>query len=341
MPLVTEYTQVKEAYAEAAERSIALPAFCSEDRETLEAILAAALKVSEEIGVPDLPIVPAWTGRYPARPQATLVSITGDAMLGSRLMLSDLKVFASECSPYRHLRILPHLDHAWPWVDGDLLALVSEFASVMCDGSARPFDENVRLTAEYVEQVKGKVVVEGAVDELPEAGDGSGGMELTTVAQAVRFVEETGVDMIVPNVGTEHRATAFEVRYNSDRAREISAAVGKIMCIHGTSSVATDQVAQLPLDGFVKVNVFTTLAVHGGQAVARRVLADIRSYFGEDDIAAMLDEGVLGSAAADGEPAAPRLKALATSTRRDAWSAAVQERCGDFLTAFGYERFAD
>jgi fructose-bisphosphate aldolase class II len=226
-------------------------------------------------------------------------------------------------------------------VDGDLLGLVGEFASVMCDGSARPFDENVRLTAEYVEQVRGKVVVEGAVDVLPEAGDGSGGMELTTVEQAVRFVEETGVDMIVPNVGTEHRATALEVRYNGDRARAISAAVGRIMCIHGTSSVAADQIAQLPMDGFVKVNVFTTLAVHAGQAVARRVLADIRSYFGDDDIAEMVGDGVLGPAAAAGEPAAPRLKALATSTRRDAWSTAVQERCSDFLTAFGYERVAD
>ena len=29
--------------------------------------------------------------------------------------------------------------------------------------------------------------------------------------------------------------------------------------------------AKLPADGFIKVNIFTTLAVHGGQAVARQV----------------------------------------------------------------------
>ncbi len=41
MPLVNDYNAVKDAYAEAAEKGIALPVFCAEDRETLEAILAS------------------------------------------------------------------------------------------------------------------------------------------------------------------------------------------------------------------------------------------------------------------------------------------------------------
>ena len=69
MPLVTDYHAVKDIYREAKERHVAMPVFCCEDRETLEAVLAAAAALGEQLGVEDLPIIPAWTGRYPARPQ--------------------------------------------------------------------------------------------------------------------------------------------------------------------------------------------------------------------------------------------------------------------------------
>ena len=52
MPLVTDAQQAREVYQEAAERGVALPAFCMEDRETLEAILAAGLEMSQRLGIP-------------------------------------------------------------------------------------------------------------------------------------------------------------------------------------------------------------------------------------------------------------------------------------------------
>ena len=121
MPLVTNYNAVKEVYQEAIERGVGLPVFCAEDRETLEAILASALKMAEQIGVEDLPIIPAWTCRYPARGQMTLLTACGNPVLATQMMFSDLELFAGEDSPYRKLRILPHLDHAFPWLDGGLL----------------------------------------------------------------------------------------------------------------------------------------------------------------------------------------------------------------------------
>ena len=98
---------------------------------------------------------------------------------------------------------MPHIDHGIPWLDEDvLLELVDRVASVMCDASEKPFAENIRITAEYVERVRGRVVVEGAVDEI-YAADGAGGMknEPTTVEQAVKFLRETGVDILVPQRG--------------------------------------------------------------------------------------------------------------------------------------------
>ena len=347
MPLVTDQQQVTEAYQQAAELGVGLPVFCCEDRETLEAILASALEFGREIGVEDLPIIPAWTVRYPPRGQMTLITACGDPLLGTRLMFSDLALFAGEDSPYRKLRIMPHLDHAFPWRDRDILEdFADQFASVMFDASERPFEENIRLTAEYVDRMAGRVLIEGAVDEIYEAGSGGMKNEPTTVEQAARFLEQTGVDIIVPNVGTEHRAIAEEVEYRSDCAREISAAVGKILCLHGTSSLAPEHLPQLPDDGFVKINIYTTLAVHGGQAVAQQVLRNLGNIFTEPQIQDLVAQEVLGEAVTsptygDSEPPIkPKLAVAANPPRRDAWFEAVRDRCRDFLHAFNYQRYA-
>lgn len=344
MPIVNEYHAVKAAYQQAAELGVGLPVFCMEDRETLEAILASVLELGQQIGVDDLPIIPAFTARYPPRAQMQLMTACGDALLGTQLMFSDLQVFMGENSPYRKLRVMPHLDHAFPWLDGDVLDLwADEFASVMCDASEKPFEENIRLTATYVERVRGRVVVEGAVDEIFEAGGSEQKNEPTSVEQARRFLSETGVDIIVPNVGTEHRATADQVHYHSERAREISAAVGKILCLHGTSSVKPEDLPRLPEDGFVKINVYTTLAVHGGQAVALQVLGSLRDVFDASQLQELVRAGLLGETllSAD-QPGSikPRLATVANPPRRDAWYQAVRNRCTDFLHLFHYERFA-
>jgi fructose/tagatose bisphosphate aldolase len=346
MPLITDYHQVKDTYQEAAELGVALPVFCTEDRETLEAILASALEYGKKIGVDALPIIPAWTSRYPARGQMTLVTACGDPRVGNELMFSDLRVFAGEGSPYRKLRVLPHLDHAFPWLDGDILSqFVDRFASVMFDASEKPFEENIQLTAQYVEKVRGRVVVEGAVDEIFEASGTEAKNEPTSVAQARRFLEETGVDILVPNVGTEHRATAGQVRYRSDRAREISAAVGKVLCLHGTSSVRPEDLPKLPEDGFVKVNIYTTLAVKGGQALARHLLDNLGNIFSEPQLKDLVEQGVLGAGVLSQDygqtklPIKPKLEHVANPLRRDAWFAAVRDRCQEFLTIFNYGRY--
>ncbi len=345
MPIVTDYHAVTEIYREAAERHVALPVFCCEDRETLEAVLAAAEALGRQLGVEDLPIIPAWTGRYPARPQLNLLTACGDAVLGVNLMLSDLAAFMGETSPYRKLRVLPHLDHAFPWLDGDLLDNYTDrFASVMCDASERTFEENVRLTAEYVEKVRGRVVVEGAVDEIYEPS-GAERNTLTSVEQAEMYLRETGVDILVPNVGTEHRAAGKQARYLPEHARKISAAVGKILCMHGASSVPPADLPGLADDGFIKVNIFTTLAVSAGQAVARQVLDNVGNIFTQAQLEDLVGAGVLGTAVLDenyGEtrpPISPKLLGAATPSRRDAWFASVKGRCVEFLQTFNYAAF--
>lgn len=348
MPLITDYNAVKEIYQDAAERGVSLPSFCIEDRETLEGILAATVEAGREIGVDDLPVVPAWTSRYPGRSQMRLLTACGDPILGTNLMLADLEAFMGETSPYRKLRVLPHLDHGFPWLDGDIMRCYADrFASVMCDASEMPFEENIRLTARYVEEIRGRVLVEGAVDEIFESGGEQTNNEITTVEQARRFLRDTGVDLLVPNVGTEHRSTAVKAVYRADRAREISGAVGKILCLHGTSSLNQDNLGRLPADGFVKVNIFTALAVRGGQAVARQVLNTVGNIFDEAALRSLVDAGVLGPRTLEpdfGEtrpPVKPKLDYVATPLRRDAWFHAVRAACRQFITALNCRAYQE
>lgn len=346
MPIIRNYNQVKEIYQEAGEKEVGLPLFCCEDRQSLEAILAAAFEIGQEIGNPNIPIVPSWTSRYHVRGQAELVSNTNDARIGCQLMFSDLKVFTGEGSPYKNLLVMPHLDHAFPDVDGDiLLDFADEFASVMCDASNKPFDENIYLTAEYVEKVKGRVIVEGCVDEI-SSSEGGAREKKTTVEEAERFVRETGVDIIVPNVGTEHRSTKAEAHYDSELTRQLSKAVGKILCLHGSSSIKREDLPKLPKDGVIKINLYTALAYASGKAVVKFVVDNVGNVFTPEELEEFVAEGKLGSAVlktgyADTIlPIGPKLTHFTNPLRRDVWFNTFKEKCKDYLRLFNYQNFS-
>lgn len=346
MPIIRNYNQVKDIYKKAGELGIGLPVICSEDRETLEAILAAAYEIGKEIGNNSIPVTPAWTSRYHVRGQATLVSHTGDAIVGCKLMFSDLKVFMSDTSPYKDLLVMPHLDHAMPWDDMDiLLEFTDDFASVMCDASEKPYEENVELTSNYVKKVKGKVVVEGCVDEI-SSSEGGEHEELTTVEKARDYIERTGVDIIVPNLGTEHRSSKSEAEYNSKRAREITAALGKVICLHGSSSVKREDLHKLPEDGIIKINLYTAIARSGGQALVNHVLENLGNIFDKCQIEKYVSDGILGEAVLKDNfkntipPIKPKLEYYTNPKRRDAWFNAVKDRCKDYMYQFNYENFS-
>jgi fructose/tagatose bisphosphate aldolase len=74
-----------------------------------------------------------------------------------------------------------------------------------------------------------------------------------------QFVERTGLDLVVPNLGTEHRtALGVPLEYRRDMAREISKLVGPIQALYGTSSLG-DRLETLCSDGICKVNCYTAL----------------------------------------------------------------------------------
>jgi len=334
MPLITDPAETRELLALLQSRHAAMPCFCTENRWTTEAILCAARAAGEKFGLPAPPVIVGFTSGYPGRSNMNNYMACADRALGLEAILSDLKLLTSKDSPYGECRVLPALDHGQPDADSRLLEEHADrFAMVMFDASALPFEENLERTADYVSRMSGRVVVEGAVDELKEAAQGGGAFGLTTVEQAERFVSETGCDLIVPNVGTEHRAAeAGKAQYHGERAREIAAAVGPRLVLHGTSCLGRSDVSMLPKDGIVKVNIWTIIEVRGAEAVVEHV---------RENAGRMVAPELLEGMQTSGDAAGPQLDTFPLVNLKRRWVDKVSGELAHYFEMFGYGRLAE
>ena len=273
MPLITGRTRVLEVLAEADARGWVLPAFNSENLTTMEAVLAATLEHSHARGTSNLPIIIDITNTYRHRPQTVNYTHTRRWEVGLKLFLADLRVLCEPPSPYADLRVLVHLDHIQWNSDAALLAGdLSGFSSIMFDASTLPLEENIARTAAFVATHGRTLLIEGACDEIAAAGHAAAGDNVTEPATAERFWRATGVDVVVANLGTEHRASDSCLHYRGDLARAITARIGPRLCLHGASSVAPDRLGTLFADGVRRVNLWTALERDSTPVLLRAML---------------------------------------------------------------------
>jgi len=259
MPLITEREAVCAIYRQAGVRGWVVPTFCAENLTTIEAVLAAVHAHGQSIGDPHLPITLAVTNLYAHRAQSTWYTQTRDWAVGLKLFLADLHVLTSPGSPYADLAVMVHLDHIQPEADAELLQWdLRQFSSIMYDASALPLEQNITTTRAFMRAHGAEIVIEGACDEIRDAG-GQERCACTTPEEAEHYAAETGVDFLVVNLGTEHRASAAELTYHGEVARAISRRVGAKLVLHGCSSVPAGQLGALYADGVCKVNIWTVL----------------------------------------------------------------------------------
>ncbi|QTQ13550.1 class II fructose-1,6-bisphosphate aldolase [Treponema parvum] len=109
--------------------------------------------------------------------------------------------------------IVLHLDHGSSYemcVD----CIENGFSSVMIDGSALPYDENVALTkkvCEYAHSRKDYVTVEGELGVLAGVEDevSAEASHYTKPEEVQDFVKKTGVDSLAISIGTSHGRCKF------------------------------------------------------------------------------------------------------------------------------------
>lgn len=303
MAIIADRKQVLDIYNEAERNRWVLPCFCSENLTTTESILAATKEYGDAKGIEDLPVIIAITCRYDHRTQASYYTHTRRWDTGLKLFLGDLKILTDKGSPYENLRVMVHLDHIQFDDDRELLSWdMSAFSSIMFDASRLSFQDNIKLTKQFVKDRGAKIVVEGACDEIVDA-TGNAKSELTTPEKAEEYFNKTGVDLIVANLGTEHRASAKNLKYYGDYAKKIKDRIGSRIVLHGASSVPGDQISHLIEDGVCKVNLWTALERDSSPALLKSMVENASKVAGGDVVEKLKNEELLGSKCASEERA--------------------------------------
>lgn len=155
-----------------------------------------------------------------------------------------------------------HLDHGKTF-NGVMTALKAGFSSVMFDGSALPYEENVRQTAEIVKiahawgvSVEGELGYVGrvGVDELDTDG-------FTQPKQAEDFVERTGVDALAIAVGNQHGQYKGVPNLDFERIKEIRECVDCGLVLHGGTGISEGDFVKAIRCGISKINIHTALDV--------------------------------------------------------------------------------
>jgi fructose-bisphosphate aldolase class II len=294
MALVLDRNNVLDVYSEARENKWVIPCFNSENLTTIEAILEAVLKHGERLNKKNLPVIIGITNNYESRPQSVFFTNTRKWEIGLMLFLKNLEVLTSNDSPYKDIRVMIHLDHIQWDIDARLLKWdMSQFSSIMFDASTLPFELNIKNTAEFVETNRDKIVIEGACDEIVNVPNGKN-IHLTTPELAEKYFYETAVDIIVANLGTEHRASTSSLKYEGELARAITKKIGPSLCLHGASSIAEDQLSHLFYDGICKVNIWTALERDSSPVLFRKMLENASKIVGPVKAREMQVNGFIG-----------------------------------------------
>ena len=155
-------------------------------------------------------------------------------------------------------------------------AIDAGFDAVIFDGAKLALADNIEIARQcvaYAREAGAKtgrdILVEGelgyigtsskVLDAIP-AGAVVGEANMTKPEDAARFVRETGVDMLAPAVGNIHGVIrGGDPALNIGRVKEISAAVGIPLVLHGASGNTADDIRQTIRNGVAVVHVNTEL----------------------------------------------------------------------------------
>jgi fructose-bisphosphate aldolase class II len=177
-----------------------------------------------------------------------------------------------------------HLDHGRTYEEV-AAAVKLGFDSVMIDFSFMEFGENVARTAEAVNMSHAmNVPIESEIGHVPKGEntpteEDETDMVYTDPKDAAEFALRTGVDFLAVSVGTVHGVYRAEPKLNIGLVKEINAAVGRPLVLHGGSGTPADQVRAAVAAGISKVNIGTNVMrafVSGLRSVPESVM-DVRT----------------------------------------------------------------
>jgi fructose-bisphosphate aldolase class II len=184
----------KDMFAKAIKGGYAIPAYNFNNMEQLQAIIQACVETKSPV----------------------ILQVSAGARKYANKNL--LKNMARGAVEYAHelgydIPVVLHLDHGSSF---ELCkdCIESGFSSVMIDGSALPYDENVALTkqvCDFAHSQKDYVTVEGELGVLAGVEDDvvAESSHYTKPEEVQDFVSKTGVDSLAISIGTSHGRCKF------------------------------------------------------------------------------------------------------------------------------------
>lgn len=238
-------------FKEAVNSDYAIGAFNISNREFLVAIILAAKELNS--------------------PLIIQVSESTVKFLGFDY-ISHLIEYADKFS--ENIPIVVHLDHSRR-LETIVGAIRAGFTSIMYDGSHLPFEENVESTREIVKiskavgiPVEGEIGKIGGVEEHIKVKEDE--VIYTSVEEAVRFYELTGVTSLAVAIGTAHGMQKKNARINFQRLEEIHSKLPDVpLVLHGSSGVPKEDLKTAIRFGIKKVNIATELKMAMADGIKR------------------------------------------------------------------------
>ena len=234
----------KEMFAKAFKGGYAIPAYNFNNMEQMQAIVQAAVETKS-------PVILQVSKGARAYANATLL----------RYMAQGAVEYAKELG-CPNPQIVLHLDHG-PNFETCKDCIDNGFSSVMFDGSALPYDENVAETKKVVEYAHAHdVTVEAELGVLGGVEDDVAAEEskYTKPEEVVDFVTKTGCDSLAISIGTSHGRCKFTPAQCTrgadgvlnppplafDILEKVSEKLGDFpIVLHGSSSVPQEYVKQI------------------------------------------------------------------------------------------------
>lgn len=165
-----------------------------------------------------------------------------------------------------------HLDHGSS-LDVLRWGLEQGFSSVMFDGSALPFEENITQTQEASRLTRAAgASLEAELGALGVGEDGEASVErYTDPEQAEIFARETEIDALACSFGTVHGLYKSQPCLDVPRIAEIHRRTGLPIVMHGGSGVSDAEYARCIEAGVRKINYYTYAARDVGVEVCERL----------------------------------------------------------------------
>ena len=149
-------------------------------------------------------------------------------------------------------------------MDWVLKAIDLDFSLVMFTGDDLDYETLVERVRQVVAVAhRAGIAVEGELSSVPglsgELSSAPADRNLTAPIEAREFVEQTGVDVLAVNVGQAHLHGREKVHLNMARLDELRQALPVPLVLHGSTSVAREDVAEAIKRGIRKINVGSSL----------------------------------------------------------------------------------